>query len=99
MLSLVLQSRECLDNAFRDNARAMKLEEIQWVAEWTYEYGLMLYDVTVAGKWNRRKAVRRIDQLRTLRLWDLVVIKDGLRCSKELFEEQPEETYWTISGV
>ncbi|KAF4494741.1 glutamine amidotransferase [Fusarium agapanthi] len=97
MLSIVLQNRECLDNVFRDSARAMKLEEIQWVAEWTYEYGLMLYDVTVAGKWVRSKAMRRIDQLRSLRLWDLVVIKDGLRCSKELFEDQPEETYWTIS--
>ncbi|EWZ48183.1 hypothetical protein FOCG_06797 [Fusarium oxysporum f. sp. radicis-lycopersici 26381] len=97
MLSIVLQNRECLDNAFRESVRAMKLEEIQWVAEWTYEYGLMLYDVTVARKWNRSKAMRRIDQLRSLRLWDLVVIKDGLRCSKELFEDQPEETYWTIS--
>ncbi|KAF5656246.1 hypothetical protein F25303_107 [Fusarium sp. NRRL 25303] len=97
MLSIVLQNRQCLDNAFRDSARAMKLEEIQWVAEWTYEYGLMLYDVTVAGRWDRSKAMRRIDQLRSLRLWDLVVIKDELRCSKELFEDQPEETYWTIS--
>ncbi|KAF5588456.1 hypothetical protein FPANT_6607 [Fusarium pseudoanthophilum] len=97
MLSIVLQSRECLDNAFRDSARAMKLEEIQWVAEWTYEYGLMLYDVTVARRWVRSRALRRIDQLRSLRVWDLVVIKDGLRCSKELFEDQPEETYWTIS--
>ncbi|KAF5689357.1 glutamine amidotransferase [Fusarium denticulatum] len=97
MLSIVLQSRECLDNAFRNSARAMKLEEIQWVAEWTYEYGLMLYDVTVARRWVRSRAMRRIEQLRSLRLWDLVVIKDGLRCSKELFEDQPEETYWTIS--
>ncbi|KAG4259591.1 hypothetical protein FPRO04_03323 [Fusarium proliferatum] len=97
MLSIVLQNRQCLDNAFRHSARATKLEEIQWVAEWTYEYGLMLYDVTVAGRWDRSKAMRRIDQLRSLRLWDLVVIKDGLRCSKELFEDQPEETYWTIS--
>ncbi|KAF9776629.1 hypothetical protein IL306_005175 [Fusarium sp. DS 682] len=97
MLYLVLQNREFLDDAFRGNARAMKIEEIQWVAEWTYEYGLMLYDVLFGKIWDREMAAARIHELRNLRIWDLVVIKDGLRCSKELFEDQPHEAYWTIS--
>ncbi|KAF4333645.1 glutamine amidotransferase [Fusarium beomiforme] len=55
MLYLVLQNREFLDDVFHDNARAMKIEEIQWVAEWTYEYGLMLYDVLSSLKTSRMK--------------------------------------------
>ncbi|KAJ4136150.1 hypothetical protein NW768_003758 [Fusarium equiseti] len=81
---------------YEDN-RVNAIEELQWVVEWTYEYGLMLYGVLIRKNWIPQVAAARIRQLRDLRPWDLMVVKDGLRDSKKLFEEQHNETYWSIS--
>ena len=78
--------------------RVNAVEELQWVVEWTYEYGLMLYGVLIMRNWVPQAAAARIRRLRDLRPWDLMVVKDGLRDSKKLFEEQHNEVYWSISG-
>ncbi|KAF4457723.1 hypothetical protein F53441_417 [Fusarium austroafricanum] len=93
----LLRYREAHEERLCEKLRVMQAEELQWVAEWTLEYGLMLWDVMFAKQWDPRRAARRIHQLRELRVWDLVVLKDGIRSSKELFEDQSHEAYWTIS--
>ncbi|KAF4962794.1 hypothetical protein FSARC_9132 [Fusarium sarcochroum] len=92
----VLNSRELLEDRLCEKARVSQTEEIQWVAEWTLEYGLMLYDVVYKRLWDPRMAAARIKQLRALRLWDLVVVKDVLRNSKELEASQSHNSYCFI---
>ncbi|KAK7430298.1 hypothetical protein QQZ08_003046 [Neonectria magnoliae] len=80
-------------------ARLLQVEEIQWVAEWTLEYGLMVWDVCCQRSWEPRAAARRVKQLRALRLWDLVVTQDALRGRKELRREQtPRSLYQIATG-
>ncbi|KAM0561869.1 hypothetical protein ACHAPJ_003040 [Fusarium lateritium] len=93
----VLRSRELLEDKLCEKARVSQTEEIQWVAEWTLEYGLMLYDVIYKRIWDPRMAAARLQQLRGLRLWDLVVVKDALRDSKDLYASQSHESYWIIT--
>ncbi|KAF5026542.1 hypothetical protein F66182_1402 [Fusarium sp. NRRL 66182] len=92
----MLEHLEFLDNALCERKNASKIEEIQWVAEWTYEYGLMLYDVLYKHAWDLQAAAARIARLRDLRLWDLVVVQDALRSSRDLLDSQSHESYWTI---
>ncbi|KAK7403622.1 hypothetical protein QQX98_010587 [Neonectria punicea] len=81
-------------------ARLLQVEEIQWVAEWTLEYGLMVWDVCCQRSWEPRAAARRVKQLRALRLWDLVVTRDALRGRKELWREQtPRSLYQMATGL
>ncbi|KAH7192198.1 uncharacterized protein B0J16DRAFT_410933 [Fusarium flagelliforme] len=88
---------EDMEQKLCEDKRVNAIEELQWVVEWTYEYGLMLYGVLIRKNWIPQVAAARIRQLRDLRPWDLMVVKDGLRDSKKLFEEQHNETYWSIS--
>jgi hypothetical protein len=94
----LIRDRETSEDEVCERQRVQCIEEIQWVAEWTHEYGLMLYEVLFKKTWDPRRAAARIRQLRDLRLWDLLVIKDALRNPKVLFEEQSNETYWYIDG-
>ncbi|OBS21946.1 hypothetical protein FPOA_08283 [Fusarium poae] len=91
--------RENYEEVACENSRVGCIEEIQWVVEWTYEYGLMLYDVLFKKAWEPLKAATRIDELRILKMreWDFLVVKDALRSPKALFEEQSNETYWFIN--
>ncbi|CZS84901.1 unnamed protein product [Fusarium graminearum] len=98
MMENAIRSREKADDVACEKSRVQCNEEIQWVAEWTLEYGLMIYDVLFKQMWEPQRAAERIQQLRGLRVWDLLVVKDALRGPKVLFEEQWNETYWFISG-
>ena len=89
---------EDIDFDMYEAKRVNAIEELQWVIEWTYEYGLMLYRVLIMRNWVPHVAAARIKQLRDLRPWDLMVVKDGLRDSKQLFQDQHNEVYWSISG-
>ncbi|KPM34636.1 hypothetical protein AK830_g11943, partial [Neonectria ditissima] len=89
-----LRLREQHEEHRLDAARLLQVEEIQWVAEWTLEYGLMVWDVCCQRSWEPRAAAGRVRQLRALRLWDLVVTRDALRGRKELRREQtPSSLY------
>ncbi|KAM0348041.1 hypothetical protein ACHAPU_004544 [Fusarium lateritium] len=89
-------ARENFEDRLCEAKRVNRLEELQWVAEWTYEYGLMLFDVLFKRQWEPRRAMARIIKLRDLRVWDLVVMRDALRKSRELFESQDDSAYWTV---
>lgn len=93
-----VREREWAEDKICEKQRVQIVEEIQWVVEWTQEYGLMLYEVLYRKAWDPRRAAAKIKQLRDLRGWDHLVVKDALRSSKVLFEEQTDETYWYISG-
>ncbi|KAF5660399.1 hypothetical protein FHETE_8941 [Fusarium heterosporum] len=91
-------ARENFEDKLCEGKRVNRLEELQWVAEWTYEYGLMLFDVLFKRQWEPRRAMARIIKLRDLRVWDLVVMRDALRRPRELFESQDDAAYWTVIG-
>ncbi|KAM0240588.1 hypothetical protein ACHAPO_002489 [Fusarium lateritium] len=95
-----VRAREEYEEVACEKSRVGCIEEIQWVVEWTYEYGIMLYDVLFKKMCEPRKAAARIDDLREMKMheWDLLVVKDALRSPKVLFEEQSNETYWFING-
>ncbi|KAL6914040.1 hypothetical protein ACHAP8_001980 [Fusarium lateritium] len=94
-----VRAREEYEEVACEKSRVGCIEEIQWVVEWTYEYGIMLYDVLFKKMCEPRKAAARIDDLREMKMheWDLLVVKDALRSPKVLFEEQSNETYWFIN--
>ncbi|KAF5007809.1 hypothetical protein FDECE_5892 [Fusarium decemcellulare] len=94
----LLRTRELYEDRRSEMARVAQVEEIQWVAEWTLEYGLMIFDVLYKRAWVPEKAADRIVQLRDLRLWDLVVVKDALRDRKELMLTQSHESFWIVRG-
>ncbi|KAH6987763.1 hypothetical protein BKA56DRAFT_669369 [Ilyonectria sp. MPI-CAGE-AT-0026] len=90
----MLRCREQYEDNRLETARQLQVEEIQWVAEWTLEYGLMVWDALYERRYGPRAARRRIKQLRALRLWDLVVTRDALRGGKELRQEQVSRSTW-----
>lgn len=94
----MLRCREQYEDNRLENARQLQVEEIQWVAEWTLEYGLMVWDTLYERTYGPRAARRRIKQLRSLRLWDLVVTRDALRGGKELRQEQVSRSTWIGAG-
>lgn len=94
----MLRCREQYEDNRLENARQLQVEEIQWVAEWTLEYGLMVWDTLYERTYGPRAARRRINQLRSLRLWDLVVTRDALRGGKELRQEQVSRSAWIGAG-
>ncbi|RGP73035.1 hypothetical protein FSPOR_2411 [Fusarium sporotrichioides] len=92
-----IRARENSEDLACEHVRIECLEDIQWVIEWTHEYGLILYDVLFKKTWEPRMAAERILELRGVRKWELLVVEDALRSSKVLFEEQSNETYWFFS--
>lgn len=59
--------------------RLKQVEEIQWVEDWTVQYGKLLWEV----KHNREKdgiyTARRAKYLLDAKLWDLTVVRDVTR--------------------
>jgi hypothetical protein len=90
-----MHQRERTEEKRLEPARMQQVEEIQWVSEWTLEYGSMLWDVLYEHQCSPEDAAKRIEELRGLRLWDLVVAKDVLRSTKEL-EADHDFTPWII---
>ncbi|KAM0216204.1 hypothetical protein ACHAPA_006128 [Fusarium lateritium] len=97
-LDATARAKENFEDERYEKARIMRIEEIQWVAEWTIEYAFMLYDVLHKHAWEPEKALARIEKLRDLRLWDLIVVKDVSRKGEQLAMEQDNEVYWNITG-
>ncbi|KAF7550047.1 hypothetical protein G7Z17_g5961 [Cylindrodendrum hubeiense] len=89
-----LRSRELHEDNNHENARAVQVEETQWVAEWTLEYGRMLWDILYERSYGLRAARRRIKLLRSMRPWDMVVTRDALRGGKELRRQQVARSPW-----
>ncbi|CAJ0551964.1 Ff.00g059430.m01.CDS01 [Fusarium sp. VM40] len=92
------EAQENAEDERCERARTMRIEEIQWVAEWTLEYAYMLYDVLHKHVWELQEAMARIQKLRGLRVWDLIVVRDVSRKGEDLFEEQDNKVYWAINS-
>ncbi|KAI9149394.1 hypothetical protein HJFPF1_11446 [Paramyrothecium foliicola] len=90
-----MHKRERLEEKRLESSRTQQVEEIQWVTEWTHEYGEMLWDVMYGHEWESDLAAKRVGELRALKLWDMVVVRDVLRTPAEL-EEQQDHTPWLI---
>ncbi|KAI8714570.1 hypothetical protein NCS52_01177100 [Fusarium sp. LHS14.1] len=90
-----MRCREQFKQRRRDGALMSQVEEIQWVGEWTLEYGLVVFKSVHGSAWVKRKLQDRLEQLRDLRFWDFVVTHDALRGSKKLYKEQSHSAYWT----
>lgn len=90
-----MRRREQVKQRRRDGALMSQVEEIQWVGEWTLEYGLVVFESVHGSVWVKRKLQDRLEQLRSLRFWDFVVTHDALRGSKKLYKEQSHSAYWT----
>jgi hypothetical protein len=97
-LKASVEAQENVEDECCEKKRIMRIEEIQWVAEWTVEYAAMLYEVLHKHAWEPQDALARIQKLRALRLWDLIVVKDVSRKAEELFNEQENKIYWRITG-
>ncbi|KAI5461459.1 hypothetical protein BGZ63DRAFT_356070 [Mariannaea sp. PMI_226] len=93
-----LHARERLEDKRVEATRLLRLEETQWVAEWTFEYAMMIFDVLYKQVYDPQRARERIRQLLTLRLWDLIVVRDSLRDGKELLRHQSKRSGFIISG-
>ncbi|KAM5342359.1 hypothetical protein ACJ41O_013325 [Fusarium nematophilum] len=93
-LLTVVRSRELSEDRRCEAKRVSQVEEIQWVGEWTLELGLMIHEVLYKRSWPPRDAAKRIQQLRDLRLWDLVVVKDATRSTEKLIRSQAEPSFW-----
>ncbi|KAH7165878.1 hypothetical protein EDB81DRAFT_266388 [Dactylonectria macrodidyma] len=89
-----LHMRERFEDRRIEQERAQQQEEIQWVEEWTVEYGLMVWDILYERAFAAQAARRRVRQLRSLLLWDLVVTRDALRGGKQLRREQAARSAW-----
>ncbi|KAF4981008.1 hypothetical protein FZEAL_3123 [Fusarium zealandicum] len=92
----IMRAKEKREDKKCEAARVAQVEEIQWVAEWTLEYGLMVYDVGFKQTWSPELAAARVKELRDLRLWDFVVVRDLLRGPEELMRTQSHASYWIV---
>ncbi|KAH7152128.1 hypothetical protein B0J13DRAFT_256122 [Dactylonectria estremocensis] len=93
-----LHQRERFEDRRIEQERTQMQEEIQWVEEWTVEYGLMVWDIMYERAFEALAAKRRVRQLRSLLLWDLVVVRDALRGGKQLLREQAARSAWIYAG-
>ncbi|KAJ4250725.1 hypothetical protein NW757_006926 [Fusarium falciforme] len=91
-----MRRRELVKQRRRDRALMSQIEEIQWVGEWTLEYGLVVFKSVHGSAWVKHKLEDRVEQLRSLRFWDFIVTHDALRESKKLLKEQSHSAFWTV---
>ncbi|RSM15333.1 hypothetical protein CEP52_000833 [Fusarium oligoseptatum] len=92
----MMRRRETVKERRRDRALTSQVEEIQWVGEWTLEYGLVIFKSVYGSAWDKQKLKERIEQLRDLRFWDFIITSDALRGSKELIKEQSDDAFWAV---
>lgn len=72
-------------------ARLKQVEEIQWVEDWTIQYGKVLWEI----KYNREKdkifTARRKKYLLNAKVWDLTVLKDSSKQAASDASQAPEK--------
>lgn len=93
-----MRARERQDERWADKVSSEKAEEIQWVADWTFDMAALAWEFLIAQERNPRSTMARIDKLRDMRLWDMVVVRDVLRDHDTLLEEQCELSPWILPG-
>lgn len=91
-----MRRREAVQQRRRDRALTSQVEEIQWVGEWTLEYGIVVFEAVHGSTLDGQKLEERIEQLRSLRFWDFIVAHDALRRPGKLLKEQSHSAFWTV---
>lgn len=92
-----LQSRAFHEDVSMTDRGLEMIEDVQWFVDWAVEYASMLWDWKYEHVWERDAAQQRLEELRSLRTWDIAVTKDVTMSRDELLEQTTTSSW--IAGV
>lgn len=91
-----VRAREEHENETLTLTRSAQMDEIDWVEQWTAQYGQLLWDLKYDAGVDVALTDRRKGYLLSVKVWDLLVVKDATR-SKEVLNEEIQR-YRAIMG-
>ncbi len=91
-----VRAREEYENESLALKRAAQMDEIDWVEQWTSQYGQLLWDLKYDPGVDVGLTDRRKGYLLSVKVWDLLVVKDATR-SREVLNEEIQR-YRAIMG-